>query len=77
MENRVKKLLTEVSDSERATLPRHKYVKNPEVAPPGLAAKIIRPTFISADKGANIPMIKAMTGSPSICAPKAEKKARG
>ena len=47
------------------------------MAPPGLAARIISPTLISAGKGAKRLMINAMTGKPNIWALNAEKNAFG
>ena len=41
----VRKLFMAVSEIDNATLPLNKKVTNPDVVPPGQAAKIIMPTL--------------------------------
>lgn len=47
------------------------------MAPPGLAARIMNPTFNSAEMGSKRAIKNAMSGNASICTVSAVKKARG
>ena len=60
------KLIIAVREIDKATSPLANDVKIFEVTPPGAAAIIITPTASSEDKGHNLTIIKATTGSKKI-----------
>jgi len=47
----VKRLLTDVRDTESVTLPLKIYVTKPEVVPPGHDARMMNPTFNAGESG--------------------------
>ncbi len=77
IEKSVRKLLIDVSESDKATFPLNKCVIKPEVAPPGLAAKITKPTFISLETLAKLAIPKAINGKATIWEVKAVANAFG
>jgi hypothetical protein len=66
MVNKVIMLLIDVKVIERATLPLKKYVRMPDVVPPGQEARIIRPTLNGSDKLEKKEIKNAITGKTII-----------
>jgi hypothetical protein len=73
----VKMLFTAVSEMDNATLPLNRYVTNPDVVPPGQAARIIIPTLKASGRLEKERIINAIIGNAIICDPRPIKNALG
>jgi len=74
---RVIRLLTAISETERATFPLNSTVTNPDVVPPGQAARMMNPTLIVGGRSVNPIIRKTIRGSRIICDTRPRIKAFG